>query len=101
MRPETLLYAFLLTVLIAGPIFAQTDAAQMPDEQKRESLKQVTALFIITLLVLVVMFGAMVALSILMRRRRRELEQQKPEMPTELEDLWWKMNLPEDREKKE
>ena len=101
MRPRRIACTILLVAVITGSIFAQDAPGQLSDGERRDSLKQATALFIITMIALIVMFGAMVALSILMRRRRQALEQQKPELPTELEDLWWKMNLPEDREKKE
>jgi len=68
--------------------------------EQRESMRQATALFLITLIIIVVMVAALVVFAFLLRRRRREAAERKPPMPTELEDLWWKMNLPEDRDEK-
>jgi len=86
----------------ASPGFAQ-DSAPPPGvltPEQRESVKQLTALFLITLIVVILMVAVVVILSILLRRRMREAAERKPQMPTELEDLWWRMNLPEEREEK-
>jgi hypothetical protein len=102
-RRRTIALALAVLIVVAvGLAAAQEPGASGPnEEQKRNSLRQVTGLFIITLVVLVVMFSAMVILSIVMRRRRIQIMQQRPEMPTELEDLWWRMNREDDADKKE
>lgn len=68
--------------------------------EQRESMQRATALFLITLIVIVVTIAGLVVFSLLRRRRARKAAERKPPMPTELEDLWWKMNLPEDRDEK-
>lgn len=94
----------LIAVVIAaaGPAaLAQeggpADAPGVLTPEQRESMRQATALFLITLIIIVVMVAALVVFALILRRRRREAAERKP---TELEDLWWKMNLPEDRDEK-
>ena len=57
MRPGKLLCALAIVTLLAAPLMAQAGAGQVSEEQTRESLRKVTVLFIITLLVLIIMFG--------------------------------------------
>jgi len=102
---KKILVTCVLTALVltaASPGFAQDSAPQpgVLTPEQRESVKQLTALFLITLIVVILMVAVVVVLSILLRRRMREAAERKPQMPTELEDLWWRMNLPEDREEK-
>lgn len=96
-------YAVLAALPLAaadiGRIQAPRPSAPLPPE-KRDSLRQLTALFIITLVLLLVMVVVMVILLVVMRKRLRALERDRPQLPTELEDLWWQMGLPEDKEQK-
>ena len=82
-----------------GGVQGSSSVAPLPPE-KRESVRQLMALFIITLILLVIMVAVMVILLVVMRKRLRALERDRPQLPTELEDLWWQMGLPEDKERK-
>ncbi len=94
----------MCAVILASPALALAQNADeegrprapLTDYERKESLKKVTALFIITLLLLLLLVAAMVVLLIVMRHRLRALERQRPEIPTELEDLWWQMRPPEE-----
>jgi heme/copper-type cytochrome/quinol oxidase subunit 2 len=95
---------FTCAVILLAPALAAAQTADeegrpqapLSDDERKQSLKQATALFIITLLMLLLLVAAMVVLLIIMRHRLRALERERPQLPTELEDLWWQMRPPEE-----
>jgi len=57
---------------------------------QRQALKRVTALFIATLILLVLMVAGLIVLTLTLRRRVHALEKEEARAATELEDLWWR-----------
>jgi len=74
----------------------ETGTAGKLTPEQRESVGRMMALFIITLILLLVAVAGMVIASILLRRRVRRLEERTSKARTELEDLWWKMRPSDD-----
>jgi heme/copper-type cytochrome/quinol oxidase subunit 2 len=104
MRLKMCALVVTLAVLAAPALALAADADAGPlgktiPPDKRESLKRATALFIITVLILLMMVIAAVILGVFLRRTKRALEEGPPAPPTELEDLWWQANLPEEDKK--
>lgn len=107
MRRKTFIIALLLAVVTVAPGLsygqgAPPAAGQPPKTplSQRQSLKSLTALFIITFIILLLMIFAFVIFSVMLRKRLAALEKRGPAVPTELEDLWWHANLPESSDEK-
>ena len=99
MRMRVLVAATVALMLLASAALPQTEAdspTSSLSSAEHESLRKATALFIITLILILVMIVVLVVFSVMLRRRFRDLREAKPSLPTELEDLWWRMKPPED-----
>lgn len=117
MMRSAILPAVIVFMLAAAPALGQADtpvaadqnpqaSPELTEQQQQGQLKGLIMLLLITLVLLVVMIAALVIFGITIRKRLRIFEEQRPKLPTELEDLWWRMNNPEpgdsgDEEKKD
>ena len=101
MRTPILIAA--LVALFAAAAFAQAglpaEAPARPLTQltpQQQSLNRLTVLFIITLILFLIMIFTVIVFGMILHRRVRAVEERKEKAATELEDLWWKMGMPED-----
>ena len=111
-RALSIMMAAVILAAICLPAFAQAPSRPAANEgplkmspTQRESLKKLTALFIITLALILIMVVALVVVGITIRRRLTAVESRQSAAATQLEDIWWRMEGPGaslfDDEKKE
>lgn len=74
-------------LMLAGRAAGQAGTGQLTPEQE-QALKQGTALFIILLIALLLMFVAVVIATITLRRRLKDIRE-KDLTPTDASSLWW------------
>ena len=96
------LCAVLLVLLVPVALYAQEAPSrpQAPAEEsalspeQKESLQKLTALFITTVILIVIAMAAIVIVGLTIRRRLTSIEKRQTQAATQLEDLWWKMEAP-------